>query len=68
MSTRYSGVYSKAGCPGLATVNLAANYTVNKNVTVFARADNLFNEQYQVPVGFLRPGLGVYGGLRVSNY
>jgi vitamin B12 transporter len=54
--------------PAYTTVNLVANYTVNKNVTVFARADNLFNEQYQVPVGFLRPGLGVYGGLRVSNY
>lgn len=49
------------------TVNLAANYNVNKNVTVFARADNLFNKQYQVPTGFLRPGLGVYGGIRVSN-
>jgi vitamin B12 transporter len=54
--------------PAYTTVNLAANYTVNKNVTVFARADNLFNEQYQVPYGFLRPGLGVYGGVRVSNF
>jgi vitamin B12 transporter len=54
--------------PAYTTVNLAANYIVNKNVTVFARADNLFNEQYQNPYGFLRPGLGVYAGLRVSNY
>jgi vitamin B12 transporter len=53
--------------PAYTTVNLAANYTLNKNVTVFARADNLFNEQYQNPYGFLRPGLGVYAGLRVSN-
>jgi vitamin B12 transporter len=49
------------------TVNLAGNYDVNKNVTVFARADNLFNKQYQVPTGFLRPGLGVFGGVKVSN-
>ena len=53
--------------PAYTTFDLAANYTVNKNVTVFARADNLFNEQYQNPFGFLRPGLGVYGGVRVNN-
>ena len=53
--------------PAYTTFNLAANYIVNKNVTVFARADNLFNEQYQNPVGFLHPGLGVYAGLRVNN-
>ena len=53
--------------PSYTTVNIAANYDVDKNLTVFARADNLFNVQYQVPYGFLRPGLGVYGGVRVSN-
>ncbi len=53
--------------PAYTTFNLAANYAVNKNVTAFARADNLFNEQYQNPYGFLRPGLGVYVGLRVNN-
>lgn len=53
--------------PSYTTVNLAANYNVTKNVTVFARADNMFNYQYQNPYGFLRPGLGVYGGLRISN-
>lgn len=53
--------------PSYTTVNLAANYDVDKHLTIFARADNLFNAQYQVPVGFLRPGLGVFGGVRVSN-
>jgi vitamin B12 transporter len=53
--------------PAYTTVNLAGSYDLNSNVTVFARADNLFNEQYQVPNGFLRPGLGVYGGLRLRN-
>lgn len=53
--------------PSYTTVNLAANYNVTKNVTVFARADNMFNYQYQNPYGFLRPGLGVYGGLRIGN-
>jgi len=33
----------------------------------FCSRDNLFNEHYQNPVGFLRSGLGVYGGVRVNN-
>jgi vitamin B12 transporter len=53
--------------PAYATVNVAANYEVDKHVTLFARADNLFNRQYQNPIGFNRPGLGVFAGLRVNN-
>jgi vitamin B12 transporter len=49
------------------TVNLAANYEVNKNLTMFAHADNLFNYQYQNPYGFDRPGFGIYGGVRLTN-
>jgi vitamin B12 transporter len=47
-------------------VNLAANYDVNTFVTVFGRVDNLFNTQYQDPTGFMRPGLGVFGGVRMA--
>ncbi|MBV9262266.1 MAG: TonB-dependent receptor, partial [Pseudolabrys sp.] len=53
--------------PPYTTVNLAANYDVDQRMTVFARADNLFNYQYQNPYGFLRPGLGIYGGVRVAT-
>jgi vitamin B12 transporter len=49
------------------TVNLAANYAYNDQITVFGRIDNLFNVQYENPIGFDRPGFGIYGGLRVSN-
>jgi len=48
-------------------VNLAGNYVVNKNLTAFARIDNLFDHRYQNPIGFERPGLGVFGGIRVTN-
>jgi len=48
-------------------VNLAGNYAVNKNLTAFARIDNLFDHRYQNPIGFERPGLGVFGGIRVTN-
>jgi vitamin B12 transporter len=48
-------------------VNLTANYSPNPFTTVFARIDNLFNEEYQNPTGFLRPGFGAYGGIRIAN-
>jgi vitamin B12 transporter len=52
---------------GLCGPNLAANYTVNEYTTVFGRIDNLLHERYQNPTGFDRPGLGVFGGIRVAN-
>jgi vitamin B12 transporter len=61
------GAVLRLDAPPYTTVNIAANYDVDKHVTVFARADNLFNYQYQDPTGFMRSGLGVFGGVRVSN-
>lgn len=48
-------------------VNLAANYKINENVTVFGRIDNLFDERYQDPIGFERPGFGIFGGIRLTK-
>lgn len=53
--------------PGYTVVNVAGNYVVNENATVFGRIDNLFNEHYQNPNGYLRPGIGVFGGLRLTH-
>jgi vitamin B12 transporter len=53
--------------PGFAVVNVAANYVVNDQVTAFARIDNLFDERYQDPNGFLRPGFGIFGGVRLAS-
>jgi vitamin B12 transporter len=52
--------------PGYALVNFAGSYDFGHGVTAFARIDNALNEHYQNPLGFQRPGLGVYGGLRVA--
>lgn len=51
---------------GYATVNLTADYQADEQTVLFARVDNLFNRRYENPTGFLRPGLGVYAGLRFS--
>ena len=56
--------YIKA--PGFTTLNLAANYALRDDVTLFARIDNLFNKQYEDPAGFLRPGFGIFGGVRLT--
>ena len=48
-------------------VNVASTYTINQNLKAFARIDNLFNEHYQNPIGFLRPGFAAYAGMRWNN-
>lgn len=57
--------YVKA--PGYTTVNLAANYALRDDVTLFGRIDNLFNKQYEDPLGFMRPGFGAYAGVRLTT-
>jgi vitamin B12 transporter len=49
-------------------VNLASSYQVNDAMTLFARVDNLFDVQYQDPTGFMRPGLGVFGGVKLTSW
>jgi vitamin B12 transporter len=47
-------------------VNVTAEYDAGKGVTLFARADNLFDRRYEDPVGFQRPGFGFFAGVRVA--
>jgi vitamin B12 transporter len=47
-------------------VNLAADYDLGRGVTLFSRVDNLFDERYENPTGFQRPGFGVFAGIRVN--
>jgi vitamin B12 transporter len=54
--------------PGYTLVNLRGGYAINDQVKVFGRVDNLFDVRYQNPTGFLSPGLGIFGGIRVASY
>jgi vitamin B12 transporter len=47
-------------------INLDGSYQLTRSVQLFARVENLLNERYEDVVGFLRPGLGVFAGIRVS--
>ena len=53
--------------PGYTVVNLAADYRLNEYAKIFGRVDNLFDERYENPNGFERPGLAVYAGMRLNN-
>jgi vitamin B12 transporter len=48
-----------------AFVNFAAEYEINKCVSVFARVNNLTNEQYSEVFGFPALGRTAYGGVKV---
>ena len=47
-------------------VNAALDYEVYPGVTLFARGENLLDEDYQEVLGFGTPGLALYGGLSVK--
>jgi vitamin B12 transporter len=50
--------------PGYTTADLAAEYAVTAQVTVYGRVTNLADARYENPVGFLKPGRGVFAGVR----
>jgi vitamin B12 transporter len=52
--------------PGYTTVNLAVTYDINDMFTVYGHVSNLFDEHYQDPNGFLRPGRGFFAGIKAK--
>ncbi len=46
-------------------VNIAASYKVNEHVELFARGENLLNDDYEEVFSFGTPGIAAYGGVRV---
>jgi vitamin B12 transporter len=61
------GTTPRLTAPGYTVVNVATSYKLNEHATLFGRVDNLLNEQYQDPTGFLRPGIGAFAGIKLSN-
>ncbi|MCZ6628556.1 MAG: TonB-dependent receptor [SAR324 cluster bacterium] len=47
-------------------VNVAASYKPNSTVEVFARLDNVFDEDYEEVLGFNTPGASAFGGLTIN--
>ena len=49
---------------GYSTASLATSYDVSDRVTLFVRADNLFNQRYHEFIGFPNPGIYARVGVR----
>ena len=47
-------------------VNISSSYRVSKGITLFARGENLFDENYEEIGSFGTLGFSLYGGMRVS--
>jgi vitamin B12 transporter len=65
-ATAPNGFESYVKAPGFTTVNLAVNYALQDDVALFGRIDNLFNAKYEDPLGFMRPGFGIFGGIKLT--
>lgn len=61
-----SGSMSGLTPGGYALLNLTGSYDLGNGLAAFARIDNALNKEYQNPIGFQRPGIGVYGGLKCN--
>ena len=61
---RESGITEKLG--GYTVLNLAASYRLTDTWSLFGRIENATDTDYQSPDGFLRPGIGAYGGIKVN--
>ncbi|MEN7538484.1 TonB-dependent receptor plug domain-containing protein [Aurantiacibacter flavus] len=51
--------------PGYTTVDLRASYPITDMVEIYARVENLFDEEYQTILNYGSPPQMVYGGVRV---
>ena len=51
---------------GNTVVNLRGSYAVTRNVEVYARLDNAFDEHYEVVRLYGTPGRSAYAGVRVK--
>jgi vitamin B12 transporter len=47
-------------------VNMSSSFRVSKGITLFARGENLFDENYEEIGSYGTPGFSIYGGMRVS--
>jgi vitamin B12 transporter len=61
-----AGTVSRLTAGSYATTNVAGNYLISRCLSFFARIDNLFDRRYEDPVGFDRPGFGVFVGIKAT--
>jgi vitamin B12 transporter len=55
-----AGTVSGLPANGYTIVNLEGSYDLHQGLTAYARIDNLLDRHYQDPLGFQRPGFGIF--------
>jgi vitamin B12 transporter len=66
VGSRFNDAENTQKMGSFKVVNLAATYDVTKNVQIYGRIDNLFNEQYEEFLFFGTPIRSIYGGVRLT--
>ncbi len=61
---RYSDAANNERMGGYTLFNVSANYRVDRNVSLFARINNLFDKKYEYVNDFATPGLNALVGIR----
>jgi vitamin B12 transporter len=63
---RYNDVTNNQSISSFKVWNLSATYEVSKNILVYTRVDNLFNEKYEEVLFFGTPIRSIFGGMRMN--
>jgi vitamin B12 transporter len=63
---RYNDVPNNQSISSFNVWNFSATYEVSKNILVYTRVDNLFNEKYEEVLFFGTPIRSVFGGVRMN--
>ncbi|MCZ6605683.1 MAG: TonB-dependent receptor, partial [Alphaproteobacteria bacterium] len=74
VNLRYNGKQVDVGPGGIGTVlldnyfllGMAASVKVQNSIEIFARGENLLDQNYQEVLGFGTPGISGFVGLRVN--
>ena len=65
-SLRYDDPANLVKMGGYTIFNLTAEWALPHGVTLFARADNVFDKNYELAAGYATGGATVFGGIRVA--
>ncbi len=63
---RYNNVGNTQSIPSFLVWNFSATYDVNKQIQVYTRVDNIFNEKYEEVLFFGTPIRSIFGGVRMN--
>ena len=61
---RFSDAANDERMGGYTLFNVSANYRVDRNVSLFARINNLFDKKYEYVNDFATPGINALVGIR----